>query len=280
MRILITGSNGFIANSISEYLSEDNLLFGMVRCGGVNKNTYILDNFVYNGEMDPIKLNEFIKENEIDSIVHIGATYKTDPSHEVATELLFDNVLLSTYLMSIAKENNITYIGAESWSAYNEIHEYKPDTFYDSTKYVSHLIGESLNLDNEAKFFYLTFSDTFGKCDPRPKLHNLINQGKLDTVNSKSWQVMNMTSVIDIARMIEYILVNIDDFEYGIHEYDLLYNENRITLGELADLFDKEMTFLGEKPIKEVPLMLNELKGFEIKYPVRDCLLQSYKESE
>lgn len=263
-RILVTGSNGYIAGQIMKTLSNQGFDFiGLVRENSQIKNNEYLVDVIYSNE-DFSQLSNMLTAANIDGIWHLAATYDTNPSHETANKLFFDNILLTSRLLSISSLLKIPFVGASTFSMYDENHMFFPRSFYDTTKFAMSKLAETY--DTEA--FILHFPDTYGPNDKRKKVPNLIMKG-LDSLNSSSHQKINLIHTADIAEAFR-ISQNLSNGQPKVLDYDLFLPENEIDLKKLAELLGKNVTFLNKVDVYGIPYYKDILTGFSIKHRIED----------
>lgn len=126
MRVLITGSNGFIGSHLCEYLSQilpRVEIFGLVRPAACLHN---LDRVagrlkLVEGDIrDPSSLMRVISEVRPDRIFHLAGQSSVDFSYQAASETLTTNITGTVYLPEALKELNLnpTVLLASSAEAY------------------------------------------------------------------------------------------------------------------------------------------------------------------
>ena len=268
-KILITGSNGYIATQFLHYLKDKYEFVGLVREGSESKNEHLLSKTIYyNGDFSD--LNREFHKTRYAAVFHLAVTYRTDETLEADKELLFNNVIFSSQLMSACARHKVKFIAASTFSMYNKNHDLQLNTFYDTTKYAMGELAKTY-LPFSAVFIHL--SDTYGPNDHRKKVHNLIFNDKLKELNASGNQMINYTHVEDIARAFSYVFDSLENKGLNdcfVYHYDLFYPENNISFSELANILDKDVKFLGVAPAKDIPVLKDRLPEFELKHNVKD----------
>lgn len=235
----ITGATGYIGQMFLKLILEtepDAKVYVIVRES--SKLIPLFNNdrvnvIIYSNENDLI---EPIKESNY--LVHLAALYtKKDDSNSI-DELISSNINLSSHIFNVANKYNkdISIVSASTFSSLNLFSELAPQTFYAATKSCVEVIAKYYK-DLSIKF--LTFPDTYGPYDHRPKIHNiLMNNTKWPfTFNSNRNQEMYMMCVFDI---IGNIISALEVDKKGINIYDIFMQADLITLEQLTE-------FLGVK---------------------------------
>lgn len=235
----ITGATGYIGQMFLKLILEtepDAKVYVIVRES--SKLIPLFNNdrvnvIIYSNEDDLI---EPIKESNY--LVHLAALYtKKDDSNSI-DELISSNINLSSHIFNVANKYNkdISIVSASTFSSLNLFSELAPQTFYAATKSCVEVIAKYYK-DLSIKF--LTFPDTYGPYDNRPKIHNILmnNTEWPFTFNSNRNQEMYMMCVFDIiGNIISALKVD----EKGVSIYDIFLQANLITLEQLTE-------FLGVK---------------------------------
>lgn len=270
-RLVITGPNGFIARNLIKDHHEDYEIMGVLRRGSELREDLmgmVSEVFEYDGTVEsllPAFKNSY-------GVIHLAAYFTNSTALEDQMKLIWDNTIFTGHvfeaLRSLGKEDALTpVVAAQTFTAYNGIHEEEPANFYSATK----LAGQYLSYGTNATF--LVVSDSFGKGDLRPKIHNLVEKGVIKEFRSPLNQIMNLTHVSDIGdAFIKAVELANNPRAVRLDSYDLLYPENRVELREVAELLKKDVGSSNDVPITEVFMGQRFLPEFSIKRPVREFL--------
>lgn len=269
MRFAITGSNGYIATQVAKTLSKNHNLIAMIREGSTNHNPELYESTIYtDGSLQSIQ-SGLPSAPKVDAIIHLAAYYTTKCDTESAAQLLADNVLFTSKLLSVCSNKNIIFLGTSTFSMFNEKHEFSPRSFYDYTKNAMSELAQTYDV----KAGILFLSDTYGPDDWRSKVHNLIYTGKLSKLNSKGSQPMNLTHTEDIARAFEAIAIHMKENAINFSEYEIYYPENETTLEKLAKYLEVDVEFLGSSENYGIPPLTLPIPNYSPIHSVKDIKL-------
>lgn len=273
-KYLITGINGYMASYLVKYIKEtdkNSKIYGIIRKESdlrPDLEPFIEEIFYY--DKDLLKYTDKDKR-EIDfsnfnAVFHLATNFKSDDSLKTIQTLIEDNLLATISLYKQIENSNKQphLIVTSSWSAYkcNEI--FSPNNVYSATKYYAE---DSSKIFNLHKLTFLRISDTYGKYDTRPKIHNLLTRpdNPITSLNSPKNQKINMTHIEDVCRALLYSYKN--KF-YG--KADLYYKENEISLDELVKLLKLKDIKFGNKEVIDLPNQVNILKDFKLKHNINN----------
>lgn len=260
----VTGATGYIGGELVKYLlsKEETLkIYAIVREESKIKDYLINEKVVivkYKKEEDLI---EAIKDS--DYCIHLAALYTKNNTEEDINNLIDSNIKLSSHIFNMANNynKNISIVSASTFSSLNEESEISPHTFYAATKTCVEIIAKFYK-DLSIKF--LTFPDTYGPNDDRPKIHNILNKNKEwpFTFNSNENQKMYIMCIYDL---INCILLALEDKDKGVSIYDVFLNADLITLKELTKLLNIEEKCRFNNEAKTT-LLPNKNRGKSINY--------------
>lgn len=251
---LITGGTGYIGGYLTKYLLRkyDNCkIYLLVRSSSnipkefYNDKIHIVE---YNGEsslIEPIKNSNYC--------IHLAALYTKGVNEEEIDQLIDSNIKLSSHIFNVADKynNNISIVTASTFSSLDENAELMPQTFYAATKSSVEIIAKYYK---GLSIKFLTFPDTYGPNDSRPKIHNILNKNQNwpFTFNSSSKQEMYMMNVEDL---VNHIMIALDNNDKGVTIYDTFLSGDLITLGELAEYLGvKDKCIFNESnPVVKLP---------------------------
>ncbi len=185
MKILVTGSAGFIGFHLSKFLCEKYKTFKVVGIDNIN-NFYSINlkqkrltvlkkykNFIFK-KIDLIekkKLSNLFKKNKFDIVIHLAAQAGVRDSIKIPDAYFKSNFLGFLNLTEISKKFKIKkFIFASSSSVYgdkkkfplNEIEKIFPKNIYAATKKINEDIAKDLSLISNTKFVGLRFFTVYG----------------------------------------------------------------------------------------------------------------------
>lgn len=264
-KYVITGATGYIGTKLIGLLSSgDNYIYAVIRKG--SKPKIIGDNIEY-VEYDGSEgsLEKAIENS--DFLVHLGALYTTNNDEQSTKDLISSNILFSTQIFNVASRLNkdIVISSASTFSSLNSRGEYSPATLYAATKTAVENIAHYYK---DLSIHFLTFPDTYGPDDWRPKIHNILKKNNVWPFEFRSPgnQEMRMLHIEDI---IGHILHSIKDNTKGVHYHDIYAEGNLITLEKLSKIItDMKCTF-PEGDVVKIPNKARDVSkptGYENKH--------------
>ncbi len=178
-RILITGITGYIGSNLARRLIGENAVFGLVR-EPVNME-YIQDiagNLTllpYDGTYG--SMDSALKESRPEFVYHLATYYTGTHGPDDISRLLSSNISLGMYLMEAMKCNGCTnLVYASSITSHYRGAAYCPLNLYAATKQALTDILEYYTDSGFIRAATLVISDTYGPCDHRPKLLNVVKR--------------------------------------------------------------------------------------------------------
>jgi nucleoside-diphosphate-sugar epimerase len=244
MKIFITGATGFIGSNLCRHFHDKNYTVHI----GIRKNSdignvqdFVEKIYVYTDSL--FDLASYLKENEIDTVIHLASCFIAEHKSEDIDKLVYGNLHFGTYLleaMKIAGIKNLINTGT-SWQHYNN-ETYNPVCLYAATKEAFEKIIKFYHEAEGLSCITLKLFDSYGENDTRPKLINLLNkfssEGKILDM-SEGDQEINLLHVDDISAgyvIANNILMNKEGAKIN-GEYALAARET-ITLKSLITLFN------------------------------------------
>lgn len=240
MNILVTGATGFIGTNLTRELRKQHNLFILGQFEG-DPEKLGLPGIVMTDDIQ--NLASFIKENQIEGIIHLASLYLTVHTPEQVKDLISSNVYFGTAVLEAASLAGTVkwFLNTGSiWQNYNtKGMEYNPvnlyaatkQAFIDMAKYYSDVFG--------IRFCTLKLCDTYGPNDTRRKIFKLFKDYSESgdvLAMSPGEQKIDLIYITDIiagfTRLAELLASNI---ELG-DEY-VLTSGKQIPLKELAQLF-------------------------------------------
>lgn len=146
MRVLVTGSNGFIGKHVCKYLKERN--FHVIGLGRREQSeTTEVDEYI-SCDLSDVSMRETLKGLEADAVVHLAADMRQQPYE---TEVVHHNCVGTQQLLEACIADNVKVfvqlsslpvIGKPIEHPITEAHPIKPPTVYHVTKYTEELLAD------------------------------------------------------------------------------------------------------------------------------------------
>lgn len=277
MKYLITGANGFIGTQVArDVLNKADEVSFIVRPGSSSEHLHaLLEEFpdkkttLFEYDGTPESLVEASKN--VDRAIHLAAFFKNGNDITTASELVLNNIKFSVDLFAalLQESPQVSIVAVSSWSAYGEQGEYAPQNLYSATKKVVEDLALSLPLNAT----FLRFSDTYGAGDWRKKIVNIYRdalwRGETFTFGSPADQEMYLLHIEDIVRAFEHAFDLQKNDAPSLKAYDLFYNENKITLQDIANIMAEAngaggAVFPNTDLPKALPPQVSVMPGFKL----------------
>ena len=267
IKILLTGSTGFIGSYLLKKLCKKNKIYVILR----KKRNNLLTNknikqIYYNNYKD---LNKKIKKIKVNTIIHCATHYvkqhKFDDINKLSnSNILFGNIILENLkIMGVKKFINFSTV----WENFNGKKENYFNLYAAYKASFLNIINFYNKKLNNIKFFNLVISDTFGESDKRNKLINILKKNyeknRKTKIVSKNLYI-NLINVSDINNAIELILKS--NFKSGSYS---LNNRKDFKITEIIDAINNNLNkkikviWLSNKIIKEKIYKFKFLKNWK-----------------
>ena len=240
--ILVTGSRGFIGAELTKYLRMKNYRV----LGTCRKEQESADEIT----LQPFESLE-IPNQKVDAIVHLAGEYIR--SNDLISQKAMSDGIIGTAstVADYLRRNPIPVISVGSYFEKSPFGE-TGNPFYTEAKRFGQKIIKKASLDVGSSFNIIYLYDTYGNDLRRRKfldqlLTSAINSEWLDAKNPN--QVIDLTSVSDVARGITLILERSISSEVGFNEWQIRSHKER-TLGEIAGIAEK---IFGKRLVKWNP---------------------------
>lgn len=275
MKIVVTGSTGFVAKSlIEDLISEGNQVYAIIREGsdttGIADGTHF---FIDSG--DSKSLVDFFNELKPDGVVHLASLFLAQHNIEETEALVVSNVLFGTRLLEASVQSNVKWFinTGTFWQHYNN-DEYNPVNLYAATKQAFQDIAKFYYETKKINFVTIKLNDTFGPGDTRKKIFNLwrnLSESKETLGMSPGDQVIDISyieDIVDAYRLMINHLENDNNCTSTGNIYAVSSNE-RMPLKELAKVYEKATNqtlniVWGERPYRDREVMLPWNKGVAV----------------
>ncbi|MFA5997322.1 MAG: NAD(P)-dependent oxidoreductase [Candidatus Paceibacterota bacterium] len=245
MKILISGSTGFIGKHLTEKLLEKNDDVCVVIRPSTDKNSLNKKVRVYVFDNNVNELISYLKKEQFDGVIHLASLFLAQHKTEDIPELINSNVLLGTALLEAASKSNVTwFINTGTFWQHYKNKKYSPVNLYAATKQAFESIAQYYIETSSINFVTIKLSDTFGPLDTRQKILNLLLKisktgEKLDmSPGNQLIDISYIDSVIDgYLRMIDLLS---KDAKRSMNGKSFVVSSGKpVSLRKLAAIFEK-----------------------------------------
>jgi len=245
MKILITGSTGFIGKHLVTQLIEEG--------HQVAVNLYGDEQTPFDSSVSTFRFNEnnaiediaLLKSESFDGIIHLASLYLTIHKPEDTVKLIDSNVRFGSYILECTSQAKIKWFinTGTFWQHYQNA-DYSPVNLYAATKQAFETIAKYYIETNQIKFCTLKLSDTYGPGDTRPKIFNLwekIAKSGETLDMSPGKQLIDISYIDDIVSAFILLAMHLDNKMPEIKNGDVyaVRAEKRYTLKELSKIFEE-----------------------------------------
>ncbi|MCB9062372.1 MAG: NAD(P)-dependent oxidoreductase [Halobacteriovoraceae bacterium] len=241
MKILITGTNGFIGRNILKQLKNKYHFVCLHRnTSQVHSIHEGVEVVKYNGNYDDLLLQ--LDNIKIEGILHLASYFVKDHNKNELDVLLESNIAYGLKLLEFAKETNVKwFLNTSTFWTHFENHLYNPVNLYAATKQafidLAHFYCETSSL----KFNSLELSDTFGPGDERNKIVNLLidmSQSGRALKVSPGAQEIDISYIDDVVSGFDSMIELLSSNCTGNMDAFSLYSMNKMSLKELVEKFE------------------------------------------
>lgn len=248
MNILLTGATGFIGTHLIDQLIKEHALFVIVKESSELNFRESVSTFLF--EDDIPQLSTWIRDNNIDGVVHLASLYLAQHKSEEVKALIDSNVYFGSALLEALKGTQVRWFintGTIWQNSIADSMEYSPVNLYASTKQAFIAVAEYYKKVIPLKFVTLKLCDTYGNNDTRKKIFNLFKQITFsgETLNmSPGEQIMDILHIDDVISGF-ITLIHLLSNKYPLENEYVLTSQKRYCLKELAAIFSD----ITEKPM-------------------------------
>lgn len=246
MKILVTGSNGFIGSHLCARLRQGHEVFYLARPHnpmqepGANGKTF----FFANNNIGALTL--FLRQNQIEGIIHLASLYLQTHQEKDIPDLIQSNVYLGTAILEAASKAGVQWFinTGTIWQNYNVpdySDQYCPVNFYAATKQAFMDIAKYYTEATNIRICTLKLCDTYGPNDTRRKIYALFEEnartGELLKMSAGE-QKMDILHIDDVVKGFVHLTEMMHNGEDLRDEY-VLSSGNQLTLRELAKKYEQ-----------------------------------------
>lgn len=247
MKILVTGSNGFIGTHLCARLRKEHDMFYLARPHnalqqpGANGATFFFENNNIGA------LSRFMRENQIEGIIHLASCYIQAHKEEEIPNLIQSNVYFGTAVLEAAAKADVKWFinTGTIWQNFNApdgSDEYCPVNLYAATKQAFMNIAKFYSETTDMRICTLKLCDTYGPNDTRRKIYSLFEEIARtgETLKmSAGEQKLDILHVDDVVEGFVHLAEMMHNGETLRDEY-VLSSCQQLTLREIAANYEKE----------------------------------------
>lgn len=247
MNLFVTGATGFIGAHLCRRLqSEDHSVHVLLRHEDQMPIMRALGYHPLLFKGDCKSLTCYMEAEKLDGIVHLASLFLPAHKPEDIDNLIASNILLGTKLLEAASTAGIRWFlnTGTFWQHYNN-EQYNPVNLYAATKEALEVVARYYTETSNIIFTTIKLNDTFGPGDTRLKIFNLwqkaIQQTGEKLPMSPGEQVMDISYIDDVIEGYLCLIRSLSmNKEKKLNNKSFaLYSNTRMTLKELASLFEK-----------------------------------------
>lgn len=296
MKILLTGSTGFIGqNLIKHLLDEHHSIITLIR---PDSNTSALDKrastVVYSGKIDD--LITLFQNEHFDGVIHLASLFLAAHKSEDIFGLIHSNIQFGTELLEVCKQTQIKwFLNTGTFWQHYESDSYNPVNLYAATKEAFEVIAKYYTQTSELIFTTIKLNDTFGPNDTRNKVFNLwqkiaLSQESLDMSGGE--QIIDISYIDDVVQAYDLLINQLN----SPHKAKLnnrsfaISSPERMSLRDLAELYQKTTNSQlninwGQRPYREREVMLpwehgEPIPGWKPQYTLTQAIQKTFMEHQ
>lgn len=244
MKILITGATGFVGKNLIRKMESEHELYILVR---PNSNWGELGvQHVFEFSDNTVQLAEYLKENQINGIIHLASLYVTEHNTQQVKDIVLSNVYLGIALLEACKIAGTKWFlnTGTIWQNFNApdySDEYHPVNLYAASKQAFMTMAQYYIETSDIRFCTLKLCDTYGNNDTRKKIFALFRQ------ISETGETLKMSlgeQKIDIVHINDVVdgfiqMVKLLALDTELKREYVLTSGQQISLKELAKVFSE-----------------------------------------
>ena len=272
MKIIVTGSTGFVAKGIIDTLiNSGHEVHAIIRkssnTAGINERT----NFFIDDGADDTLIN-FFNQEKPDGVIHLASLFLQQHTEKDINGLILSNITFGTRLLEASVSASIPwFINTGTFWQHFENETYNPVNLYAATKQAFQDIAKFYYETQPINFVTIKLNDTFGEGDTRKKVFNLwknIATSGETLGMSPGEQTIDISYIDDIVEAYSILIELLDNdttFQYKGKVYSVSSSE-RMALKDLAKVYEASTgdtlnIVWGERPYRDREVMFPWDKG-------------------
>ena len=296
MKIVVTGSTGFVAKAIIKTLiANGHEIHAIVRersdrTGIDEKSNFFVDDGSANALID------LFDEIKPDGVLHLASLFLQQHKADEIGSLVTSNITFGTRLLEASVHSSVPwFINTGTFWQHFENEDYNPVNLYAATKQAFQDIAKFYYETQKINFVTIKLNDTFGEGDTRKKVFNLwkgLAESGENLGMSPGDQIIDISYIEDIVEayllMIEHLKSD-TNYSYAGNVYSVSSSE-RMPLKALAKEYEKatgdtlDITW-GERPYRDREVMFPWDKGLPVpnwkqKTSIKDAIFKVIKKQK
>ncbi len=293
MKIIITGSTGFVAKAlIDSLIKEDHEIHAIVRKHsnrtGINKKSIF---FVDDGNTQ--NLINYFQTIKPDGVIHLASLFLAQHQENEIDSLILSNITFGTRLLEASvKSDTKWFINTGTFWQHYDNKEYSPVNLYAATKQAFQDIARFYYETEKINFVTIKLNDTFGEGDTRKKIFNLwkgLAESGDNLGMSPGDQVIDISYIDDIVEAYTLMIDALKSDTYFTYtgKAFVVSSSERMPLKELAKVYEKvtgktlNITW-GKRPYRNREVMLpwnrgTTIPGWKQNTSLEDAILKTSK---
>lgn len=279
MKILVTGSSGFIGRHLCARLKQEHDVFYLARPHSPMQKPGADGNMFFLADNNIDALSEFMRTNRVEGVIHLASLYIQAHKEEDIPNLIQSNVYLGTAVLEAASNANVRWFinTGTIWQNYNAPDKsdiYCPVNLYASTKQAFMDIAKFYSETTDVHVCTLKLCDTYGQNDTRRKILALFEEcartGDLLQM-SPGEQKIDILHIDDVVTGFVHLADMLHEGRKLRSEY-VLSSGKQVSLRELATCYEQEHNVhlnieWGARPYRPREVMMpykgNILEGWQ-----------------
>lgn len=246
MKILITGATGFVGRNLYADLKKSNELYVLTRESSDATELAPEHEYVFNGDI--LHLENYMRSEKIDGIVHLATKYVAEHTSEQIKDLILSNVYLGTAVLEAASKAGVKWflnVGT-IWQNYNSpdySDKYNPVNLYAATKQAFMTIAKFYIETYGIRFATLKLCDTYGPNDSRKKIIDIFSKiaesgERLDM--SPGEQLIDIVHVNTVVKELKKLIHLLSDISKEYNSEYVVTSGRLVSLQKLAEEYEKK----------------------------------------
>ena len=266
MKILLTGSTGFVGRHLISFLQRNKHTVAVVVRETTNLTdlkSLIPEELIFKHSGSVSGLTKFIARVAPEVVVHLASLYLTQHKANDIKSLVESNILFGVQVLESISEvgiKNFINVGT-SWQNFND-DEYNPANLYAASKQAFEVLSKYYVEVHGLSIITLKIFDTYGPQDTRNKIINLLKTSAVsgDTLKmSPGKQKIDLVHIDDVVRAFLIAIKRNLKNENGGMETFALSSGRPISLRNLVKLIEIETSIPMNVKFSVLPYRTREI---------------------
>jgi nucleoside-diphosphate-sugar epimerase len=287
MKILVTGSTGFIGNRLINKLKKNRYKFSNLTKIGNRNKLKAFSNILINKSI--VNSKKKISNFNASTVIHLATNFQKKQNLNLIPQIISDNILFGSLLLEILNKKKLKlFININTTHTSVNGKTYDPKDFYSASKKSYENILFWYSKKYNFKVINLHLSDTYGEKDKRDKILDLLLKSVKKNLNftiQHPNQEINYTHVDDVCDAIISLLTNKSKNNWiDCH----LFSKETLTLIKLKEKIEKVLNKKTKVKFKNINKKTPDfkfkpkyrlIKNWKQKITLKDGILKVYKYS-